>query len=87
MDQDILNYKTELWRLEALLDKHKVERAKGNGAVFLTMKDTIASLEWAVRTLQVPPNFEEQLAKAQQEAELANEELQQLKVEELQRDA
>lgn len=80
MDQDILNYKIELWRLEALLDSYKA--AKFNNKVpYPSITVVIKSLEWAIDTLKVPPNFEEQLEKAQQDAEYANEELRQLKVE------
>jgi len=79
MDQDILNYKIELWRLEAFLDKCKVARIN-NKFPQHSLNATIESLEWAVNTLKVPPDFEQQLEKAQQEAEFANEELRQLKV-------
>ncbi len=82
MDQDSLNYKIELWRLESLLDTYKTTRANaGKGTPSSYINGIISTLEWAVETLKVPPDFEQQLEKAQQEAEYANEELRQLKVE------
>jgi len=77
---DVFNYKIDLWRLEAILNEFTVARANGRRPD-ISLTQTIETLRWAVDTLQVPPGWEEQLDKAQQEAEFANEELRRLKME------
>lgn len=77
---DILNHRIQLWKLEEILENCKISRRNHNGTIGVSHAD-VGVLEWAVNTLQVPPSWEEQLHKAQQEIEGINEELRRLGLE------